>query len=372
MLIHLLSSRSSSSGTGTGHPHHLPDDLSTALREVGHQVEVDLLGDALDGQDLTSLSEGANAGRKIAARLNPSGSILHALDPVAWAAALTARSLTSSSVVLRFSEPALSDGSGLSTDLGSSEIPRRGSGRVSTIDSATERRAYQACLRAADAVAAVGDTDRTAAVRAGVPVRRALLVPDVVGLSVEPADAAIHPGSFVLSLSGIGQGSGIKNLLAGLRWAPGRELLVAGPGGPADEADFRSAVKRFEVADRVTWRGWLDRTEVLRLLDSAAMLVLPSPTTGVTAAIEAMARGRAVATVDGGAAAAVVVDGITGSVLPAGNPEQLGHTLRTMLGNPFQLEAMGLAGRERALTRYARRRAVSATEEAYRVALGVP
>jgi D-inositol-3-phosphate glycosyltransferase len=64
------------------------------------------------------------------------------------------------------------------------------------------------------------------------------------------------------------------------------------------------------------------------------------------------------------------VDGVTGLVLPADQPETLGRTLHRLLINPFRLEAMGLAGRERALSRYARARAVQATEQAYRVALG--
>ena len=357
MQIRLLSSQSSASQTGcavgaraeTGHPHHLPDDLSAALREHGHQVEIHLLGDTLHGQELTSLREGATAGRMIAAGLKQAGvspgGVLHALDPVAWAAALTARSLTDVSVVLRFGEP--------------------------NLGSTTERRAYQACLRAADAIAVADDGDRLAAVRAGVPDERALIVPDVVGLPTSPSDPApLHPGRTVLSLSGIGPDSGIETLLSALRWVPGRELTVAGSGNETDATAFRAELERLDLVDRVRWLGWVDRAYAIRVIDAAALVVLPSPTTGVASAIEAMARSRAVATVSGGPAAEVVVNGVTGSVRPVGHPDQLGEALRTLLNNPFQLEAMGLAGRERALTRYARSRAVSATEQVYRIALG--
>jgi glycosyltransferase involved in cell wall biosynthesis len=343
MQVHLLSSQSSASRSETGHPHHLPDDLSTALREHGHRVEITLLGDALGGNDLTSLRQGASAGRKIAPGFSGPGRVLHALDPVAWAAALTARSLADVCVVLRFNDPTL--------------VP--------------ENRAYQACLRAADAIAAAGDEDRRTAVRAGVSNQRALIVPDVVGLPAEPsASSMLHPGQSILTLSGIGPRSGIETLLTALRWAPDRELVVAGPGSPAEAAYFRAQAERLDLSDRAHWRGWVGRAETIRLIDAAAVVVLPSPTIGVTCAIEAMARGRAVVTVSGGAASDVVVDGVTGSVLPAGHPELLGRTLGSMLTNRFQLEAMGLAGRERALTRYAQDRAVQATEQAYRVALG--
>jgi glycosyltransferase involved in cell wall biosynthesis len=112
------------------------------------------------------------------------------------------------------------------------------------------------------------------------------------------------------------------------------------------------------------------REVVVRLLDTAAVVVLPSSSTEATVAIEAMARSRAVTTVAGGPAADVVVDGITGLVLPEAHPDLLGRALHGLLNNPFQLEGMGLAGRERALTRYACERAISATEQVYRVALG--
>ncbi|HST80800.1 MAG TPA: glycosyltransferase family 4 protein [Kineosporiaceae bacterium] len=353
MQIHLLSSQSTASQAGfgigaaprVGHPHHLPHDLSAALRENGHQVQVDLLGDALQGQELTSLRQGAAAGRKIGSRLTGSSCVLHALDPVAWAAALTARSLADSSVVLRFS--------------------------ATVTKSTTERRAYRACLRAADAIAVAEDGDRRAAVRAGVSDERAVIVPDVVGLPDEQPDRALlRPGRTLLSLSGIGPDSGIATLLPALRWTPGRYLVVAGPGSKTDVLALRAELARLELTDRVRWLGWVDRTYAARLIDDAALVVLPSPNTGITAAIEAMIRSRAVATVTGGAAADVVVDGVTGSVLPADHPDLLGRTLRRLLNNPFRLEAMGLAGRERALTRYARSRALSATEQAYRIALG--
>jgi glycosyl transferase family 1 len=397
MQIRLLSSRSSAS-QATGHPFHLLEDLSAALREHGHRVRVDLLGDTLRGQELTSLQEGATAGRKIAAGDTDAGCVLHALDTVAWAAALTARSLIDVNVVLRFSEPALGSGrrgspiqgtadpgsgalgSGAlgSGALGSGALGAgshgpagRGSGRVSTIGSATERRAYRACLRAADAIAATEDGDRMAAVRAGVPDNRALVVPDVVGLP--PADsgpAPLQPGGTVLSLGGIGPGSGIDGVLGALRWLPDRELVVIGPGSGSDLDALRRRLERLELTDRVRWQGPVDRVAAIQLIDAAALVLLPDPAAGTRDAIVAMNRSRAVVTIDDSPAAGAVVDGVTGAVVPSGHPDLLGQTLRRLLSNPFRLAGMGLAGRERALARYARSRAVSATEQAYRVALG--
>src|SRR4051794_4083812 len=332
MQIHLLSSQSSVPQVRAehpGHPRHLPDDLQAALGEQGHRVEIDRLGDTLHGYDLTSLREGATAGRKIAARLSGAHRVLHALDPVAWAAALTARSLADVSVVLRLNEPALGQDPVLRpsrpvSDLGAGRSS--GSGRVSTIGAATERRAYRACLRSADAIAAARDGDRLAAVRAGVSTERTLIVPDVVSLP-QPGTGALHPGRNILSISGIGPESGVETLLTALRWIPERELVLTGPGSAADAGEFRATLARLRLTHRVRWLGWVNRTDTVRLIEAAAVVVLPGRVTGGTSAIEAMARSRAVVTVAGGPAADVVVDGVTGLLLPADQPEALGRTL---------------------------------------------
>jgi D-inositol-3-phosphate glycosyltransferase len=370
MQIHLLSSHSSAFLAGdqaqARHPAHLPGDLSAALRRRGHQVEVELLGDVLGGRELHSLREGASAGRKLADRLPPTASptrpqtapVLHALDSVAWAAALTARSRTDAAVVLRYAER---------TD---QERPKQSPAQT------TERRAQRACLRSADAIAATADGDRQAAVRAGVLGERAVVVPDLVGMMAEGSrpgqlsPAQLTPGQVLVSLAGIGPGSGIETTLAALRWIPDRQLVVAGPGGASDLVVLQNLIRTLGLESRVRWLGWLDRPEAIRLIDSAALVICPSPVAGATAAIEAMTRSRAVAAVQSGRAADVVVDGVTGTILPSHNPSLVGLSLRALLKNPFQLEAMGLAGRERAMTMFAPDRMVTAAEQAYRIALG--
>jgi glycosyltransferase involved in cell wall biosynthesis len=376
MQIRLLSSHSSVLRTGTRtpsrphHPSHLPNDLCAALREKGHRVQVNLLGDALDGRELTTLRQGAVAGRKLAAELTDAdaGGVLHALDTVAWAAALTARSLANVAVVLRFTGSA--DGPGAASPARPVDRAPAEPGLDPPI-SLTERRARQACLRAADAVAAIADEGRTAAVRVGVRSDRAVVVPDLVGTSGSwPQPGIRAPGSELVSLSGIGPDSGVDTALAALRRLPGRHLAVAGPGDESHTETFRARLRGLGLEERVRWLGWLDRPATAALIDSSALLLCPSPTSGAVGAIEAMARSRAVVAVTGGRAAAIVVDGVTGHVLPADRPDLFGTRLRALLNNPFQLEAMGHAGRERAHTLFAPDRVVDATEHAYRIALG--
>jgi glycosyltransferase involved in cell wall biosynthesis len=355
MQIHLLSSQFPEPRNAR-HPRHLPDDLSLALRKKGHRVTVDRLSDELIGHEPTTLSEGAEAGRRLAERLrrDDSGCVLHALDPVAWAAALTARSRADVVVVLRVARHVAPDPAGAAPL------------------TPTERRAQRACLRAADAIAATAAGELEAAVSAGVAGERALLVPDLVGLPAARPVPARSPGRALVSLSGIGLDSGLDFALDTLRRLPGRILLIAGPGDQARSEALQARLRALDLVGRVHWLGWLKRAETVQLVDSAALLLCPSPTAGAMGAVEAMTRCRVVATVAGGRAADIVVDGVTGAVLPTDDPNQVGATLRTLLNNPFQLEAMGLAGRERALTLFAPDRAVDAAEQAYRIALGAP
>jgi glycosyltransferase involved in cell wall biosynthesis len=66
-----------------------------------------------------------------------------------------------------------------------------------------------------------------------------------------------------------------------------------------------------------------------------------------------MASGVVVVAATVGALADVVLDDITGVVLPPENPVGLAAVLRRLLAQSFQCESMGAAGRSRAQSRFA-------------------
>jgi len=146
---------------------------------------------------------------------------------------------------------------------------------------------------------------------------------------------------------------------------PDARLLVVGEGGlrPALEAQARA----LGVADSVVFAGF--RADVPRLLDALDVLALPShwegmPLTAIEAA--AMARPVVATAVDG--TPEVVVDGVTGLLVPPGAPAALARALCAVLGDPALARRLGEAGRRRALERFDLAAHVAATAAVYRSA----
>jgi glycosyltransferase involved in cell wall biosynthesis len=68
--------------------------------------------------------------------------------------------------------------------------------------------------------------------------------------------------------------------------------------------------------------------------------------------LEAMAAGRPVVAINSGGAAEVVVDGVTGILIPAGAAEQLAQAINALLDDETTRRQMGAAGRHRVETQY--------------------
>jgi alpha-maltose-1-phosphate synthase len=104
----------------------------------------------------------------------------------------------------------------------------------------------------------------------------------------------------------------------------------------------------------VTWlQGMLDRREVIQLLSHATAFVCPSlyEPLGIVN-LEAMACGTAVVASEIGGIPEVVADGETGLLVPPDDPYALAKALNELAGAPERAEAMGRAGRERAIAQF--------------------
>jgi alpha-maltose-1-phosphate synthase len=97
----------------------------------------------------------------------------------------------------------------------------------------------------------------------------------------------------------------------------------------------------------------LPKPEVIQLLTHATVFAIPSiyEPLGIVN-LEAMACGTAVVGSRTGGIPEVVVDGETGLLVPAGEPEPLAEALNTLLRDPDRAEAMGQAGRKRAVSEF--------------------
>ena len=121
----------------------------------------------------------------------------------------------------------------------------------------------------------------------------------------------------------------LVHALGRLRRRPVRALLVGGgPDRPAVEA----AVRTLGLEHEVRLAG--DRLDVPELLAGASVFVLASRSEGAPISIlEAMAAGLPVIASDVGGVAELVVDGVTGRLVPPGDPAALAAALDDLLAD---------------------------------------
>lgn len=133
--------------------------------------------------------------------------------------------------------------------------------------------------------------------------------------------------------------------------------------GPVESMDAEAYATSRGVADRVTFCG--PRFDVPRLIDAFDLLALPShrETFGV-AALEAMARGKAVVASRVGGLPEVVLDGETGLLVESGSGP-LGEALAHLLTHPLEREAMGKRGLEVARGRFSLESMILRHEQVY-------
>ncbi|MBK7595133.1 MAG: glycosyltransferase [Gemmatimonadetes bacterium] len=126
-------------------------------------------------------------------------------------------------------------------------------------------------------------------------------------------------------------------------------FVIVGAG--EEETAIRALVRELALEDVVRLPG--RRTDVARWLSAFDVFVMTSLSEGMSLAlIEAAAEARPIVTTDVGGSADVVLDGVSGFVVPVGAPECFLERVEYLLDHPVEAAAMGAAGRERALTAF--------------------
>lgn len=163
-----------------------------------------------------------------------------------------------------------------------------------------------------------------------------------------------RPGPWIL-VGTVGRMHGVKDQMnlvrAFLRLLAARpdvrdrvRLVLVGEGPLRQEA--ASVLREAGAADLAWLPG--ERSDVPDILRGLDIFVLPSQAEGISNVIlEAMATGLPVLATDVGGNPELVVDGTTGRLVEAGNPEAMARVLEEYLDNPGQIQSHGEQGLRR-------------------------
>jgi glycosyltransferase involved in cell wall biosynthesis len=196
----------------------------------------------------------------------------------------------------------------------------------------------------------------------GVPRDRIAVVPCGVDLDrFSPAGPSEPTGTAprLVALSRLVERKGVDTAIEALTRIPRAELVVA--GGPAQEEldgdpevhRLRLCAKEAGVADRVEFRGRVDRAHVPALLRSADLAVsLPWYEPFGMVPLEAMACGVPVVATAVGGHLDSIVDRVTGVHVPPRRPAETARLIRELLADPTRRQAYGIAAADRARSRF--------------------
>jgi glycosyltransferase involved in cell wall biosynthesis len=163
-----------------------------------------------------------------------------------------------------------------------------------------------------------------------------------------PAPASTHGGHLVF----VGRFNPQKNpiflldALARLPRIPWKLTMIG--DGPL-MGQVRDQIARHHLEDRVTTTGWLDASEVQRILGRADILCLPSTSEGLpVAAIEALKYGLAIVASDIPGIRDVVDDGKNGYRVPLNELDAFKQRIQRLLEEAPKLLTMKRISREKA------------------------
>lgn len=139
-------------------------------------------------------------------------------------------------------------------------------------------------------------------------------------------------------------------------------LMIAGEG-PL-RAQLEAEIRGFGLQDRVWLAG--ERSDVPDVLRAMDLFVLPSKAEGISNTIlEAMATGLPVVATNVGGNGELVVQGETGALVPANNPEMMARYLEAYVRQPELRARHGAAGRVRVEAEFSIQAMVARYESVY-------
>jgi glycosyltransferase involved in cell wall biosynthesis len=197
----------------------------------------------------------------------------------------------------------------------------------------------------------IGVSEQLTKAARGAGARDARWIPNGVEIPSEIGEEADPPE--VLFVGRLSEEKGIRELVQATE---GLNLVVAGDG------PLRGLVPNA--------LGFVPHDEAQRLLARAAVVVLPSHREGLPMVLlEAMANSRAIVATPVGGIPSLIEDGLTGVLVPKGDPKALHKAITRLLGDPALRRKLGAAARARVKEVASWDRVVDETLDAYAAAL---
>lgn len=145
-------------------------------------------------------------------------------------------------------------------------------------------------------------------------------------------------------------------LLSAISRLEGVHLAIFGDGELRE--DLLKQTASLGLGDRVHFMGW--RTDIAPVMAGLDVVALTSRNEGTPVSlIEALASARPVVATDVGGVRSVVVDGVSGFIVPTESPQDVADALEALLEDPNRRSEMGEAGRSFVAERFSAERLVS-------------
>ena len=234
----------------------------------------------------------------------------------------------------------------------------------------------QGVVREVDRIVATCSDEVFELVRLGADRRKVSVVPCGVDLGLFTPDGPAEQRTAglyrIAAVARLVERKGVGEAVAALAELPDAELVIAGGpererlGEDAEARRLAALAERHGVADRVVFRGRVERADLPALFRSADVAVCaPWYEPFGIVPLEAMACGVPVVASAVGGLIDTVVDGVTGVHVPPRDPARLAGALRGLLDDPARRRALGRAGAARARARYSWDRVAAGTLETY-------
>ena len=187
------------------------------------------------------------------------------------------------------------------------------------------------------------------------PRSRPIVVPNYV--QIPHAPTAIPKSTINLLFLGlVGQRKGVFDLLKAFAGArarhPNLRLVIGGDGQVVEAAKM---ARELQIADVVTFAGWVDGSAKTALLETADIYLLPSHNEGLPVSVlEAMAYRLPVITTPVGGIPELITDGVEGRLVTPGDFLALENTIGELAEDSASRRRFGQAGYERVSKYYSK------------------